>query len=393
MADRDSRGTVHYLCFGVESSAESTLESVPSAQTKIQYMIEAAKGEGFTVNVVSSCSVSGNGVFLGRRVRVDELETWKYFTSFRTRSPVFNKLSVAAGFLQLMWYCLTAPRHGDTVLIYHAIYYIRPIRWLRRVRKLDFILQVEEVYSLRDEEARRFQEQERVFISSAGGYVLVSDVIEEQVNIGDKPQVVAYGDYRVPPVIAKLTTPSGRIEVVYAGVVERSRRAAFTAVEAARHLSSEYRVNILGFGYPENVASLRTLIAEVNTALGDERVVYHGAKMGEEYQSFLQACHIGLDCHSYSSMDATAADSCFPNKITAYLANGLRVVSSRTRPVVESTLAGCLTFYSEDTAESVAAAILSVENFDSGSVRAVVRQHDSEFRSSLGSLLARVCLR
>jgi len=389
MAGRESRGTVHYLCFGVEKSAESMLEGVRSAQTKIQYVIEAAKSEGFTVNVVSSCAVKDAGIFLGRKVRVDERETWKYFTTFRTRFSILNKLSMTAGFLQLMYYCFTVPRRGETILIYHSIYYIRPIRWLRLVRELDFILEIEEVYSLRDEVAQRFHEQEQAFISMASGYVLVSDVIEEQVNIGDKPQVVAYGDYRVPPTFTKLTTPSGRIEVVYAGVVERSRRAAFIAVEAARHLSSEYRVNILGFGYPENIASLRTLIAEVNAACGDERVVYHGAKMGEEYQSFLQACHIGLDCHSYNSMEATAADSCFPNKITAYLANGLRVVSSRTRPVMESTLSGSLAFYSDDTAESVARAIMSIEDFDSHSVRDVVRQHDREFRSSLGLLLDR----
>jgi len=82
-----------------------------------------------------------------------------------------------------------------------------------------------------------------------------------------------------------------------------------------------------------------------------------------------------------------AADVCFPNKVVAYLANGLHVVSSKSRPVQESTLTDFITFYDTDTPESVAAAVLSVPPPDPEAIREMMRHHDQGFRESLAALL------
>jgi len=199
VASNRHRRTVHYLCFGVESTTEHMLSYFPSAQAKTQYMIEAMKSQGFHVQVVSSCAIREPGFFCGRTVSVDETEHWRYLGSFRTRMPALNKVSTLFGFLQLLLYCLLVVRRDDRVLVYHSIYYIRPLRWVRRLRSLDFVLQLEEIYSLRDPGASRYAQQEQAVISAASAYVPVSDVIPEYANLEGKPRVLAYGDYRVPP--------------------------------------------------------------------------------------------------------------------------------------------------------------------------------------------------
>jgi len=381
---------VHYLCFAVDEYTEKLLTYFPSAQPKVRYMVDTLKELGYSINIVSSCAIKKRGFYRGRSTTIDENEIHKYFSTFKTSLKFLNRMSIALSFIQLVLYCLFAIKKTDKVIIYHSIYYIRPISFLRKFFGFEYILEVEELYSYIEKCSEKFQHKEIEFINSSCAYLLINDLIDEKITRGKKPAIISYGSYSVPRNMSFDSFPyTDKINIVYAGVIEKLRLAAFTAVETATH--SNYRIHILGFGKSEDITLLKNRIDEVNTIFKEERVIFHGKKTGEEYYAFLQACDIALDCHAYGNeIQPSAADYSFPSKISTYLANGLRVVSTDIRCLKKSQFSKYLYFYSNDTAntaKSIADTIKSINLLDQYDSRSIMNELNIKFSMQLNELL------
>ena len=100
------------------------------------------------------------------------------------------------------------------------------MKLVKKISKKKFILEIEELYSYLDKANIGFRNQEIDFINSASAYLLVNTLIDEKISRGEKKAIISHGAYNVPP---KLHTSSfkykGFINVVYAGVIENTRKS------------------------------------------------------------------------------------------------------------------------------------------------------------------------
>lgn len=157
--------TVHYLSFNVDENTKDNLIYFPSAQPKIKYIADTIKKTGFKVNIVSSCLIKNNGFFVVRSYIIDNFESHIYFTSFRTPIKLFNKISTILSWIQLIVYCLFYAKKNDKILIYHSLYYLLPMKIVSKLKKLDFMLDVEDIYSCLSKENKRYFKSEINFIN------------------------------------------------------------------------------------------------------------------------------------------------------------------------------------------------------------------------------------
>lgn len=376
---------VHYICLYTDPGLCASIFREPAECAKIEYLTGALKAAGFRVELFSTRSTSVHGELVKpKTVMVDEDEVHRYLFSI-TGGRLVNRLNALLNALQTAAYVLLHVRAGEPVLLYHQYYYYGVFTFLKHIKRFTLVLEIEELhYTL----MHCRKEQELRFIGLADKYLLIQPGLLRKVNTKGRPYLVFYGDYRLPQTTGAAFSDK-RIGVVYAGVIESRRSAAFLACRAARYLDNRYRLHILGFGPQTEVQKLQALIEETNHICQDQRVVYHGEKSGEELSSFLNACRIGLSCHSYLPQDSLSSAYSFPSKITMYLSHNLWVVSPALKCVEDSPFRECVRFYRQDGTpeepQRIAACIreISLKLTEGFSPAELMRQIKADFEKQL----------
>ena len=368
---------LYYLCFYYEPEYKDKIVSFPSVISKIDYVIHAAKEIGFDVNVVS-LATSTNGRFKGVSKRIDENETHTYFSSLKTKNPFLNKIIIFSDWIKIIAFLLKNVKKDDKVLVYHSLYNRWWLNVYKKLFKKDFVLQIEDVYTSVHKNISRFKKTEWDMFRLTDKHICVNDILRDRLE--SEKSVVSYGNYTVPEKFS--TKKHDNIRLVYAGVIEQKRNAAFLALSAMDVLPENYELHILGFGDKADIETLEGLIEK-----SDKKVFYHGSKNGEEYLKFLQNCDIGLSTHTYYEEDMESADHTFPSKVLVYMSNGLRVVAQRLDCLVRSEIGNLIYFYDEPAPQSLAKAIQSIDMSQLYDSRAVINQLDKAFTAELRSLL------
>lgn len=340
---------IHYICLYTDESLHDKLFREPAECAKIEYMVEALKSAGFRIRLFSTrCVKIRWRPAKPGMVVIDGDERHQYVLSM-AGNRLINKMNAVLNRLQIILYVLLRVKKSQTVLLYHQYYYYGVFTFLKRIKKFELILEIEELHFTL---MHKMKEQELRFIKLADKYLLIQPDLLRQIDIGGKPHLIAYGDYRLPGTSAAAFY-NDYYNVVFAGVIESRRNAAFIACKAAEYLDSRFRLHILGFGPEPEIQKLRGLIAEVNLRCGEERVIYHGKKTGAEFSEFLNACSVGLSCHSYSEQDRESEQFSFPSKIMIYMAHNLRVVSPDIACVRNTPFNDCIRFYSQSNKETI----------------------------------------
>ena len=270
---------------------------------------------------------------------------------------------------------------GDTLLVYHSLMLIHAVKHIRRIRKINLILQVCEVYSdVGKTVDLRKRAKEVGYIHTADKYIFMTDMMAQKLA-NDKPYAVCHGTYRCEPMYVE-KKENEKIHVLYAGTLDPRKGGAIAAATAA-YLPSVYRLHILGYGSEEEKKYLRNAIQE--SRLSDcAEVTYDGQLSGEEYIHFVQSCDIGL---STQNPDAAFNATSFPSKILSYMSNGLRVVSVRIPAIETSAVGDYLYYYDVQTPEEIAKAIMKVDLADNYNSRDIIAQLDREFCAQIKDLL------
>ena len=373
---------VFYLCNYVDSEYMGNLVSFPSAFGKIEYVTETLKKLGYEVDVVSLAR-SAKKRFDKTEKIIDESEKHIYLSSFSSGGPLLKKVSVVFHWVEILYFLLKNVKREDKVIVYHSLDCRFWIYCYKKIFKKDFILQIEDVYTSVDKNIEHLKKKEWGIFALTDKHICVNDILCEQLN--SKHSVISYGNYMVPKEL--VSKKSKGIKLVYAGVIEQKRKAAFVAVESMRFLDEEYELHILGFGEKENIDALKILIDEFNMRYEKHRIFFYGEKRGTEYFEFLQNCDIGLSTHSYHEDDMESADHTFPSKILTYMSNGLRVVAQELNVLKKSAIAEGMTFYKEPTPEEIAKAIMSVDLNDGYDSREIIKKLDEKFKQNLNELL------
>lgn len=378
-------GRVFYVCFYSEPELENKIISYPSVISKIDYVVESIKKLNKEVVILSIAPAKG-GFFGGYSKRIDRLESHIYLRSVCSENKYLQKICYLRNSITILSFLLKNVKKKDAVIVYHSLY---NRLWLRIYRKLvpeRMILQIEDVFSELTENARKFRKYEWALFRKMKKCICVNDIIYEKLPEVPK-KIISYGSYKVLPDYPVVYRDA--IRLVYAGVIEQERRAAFLAADAMRHLSNNYELHILGFGNDENIDALEVLLRDVNEELGRTAVFYHGRLTGEEYWKFLQSCDIALSTHAYTTESFASATYTFPSKVLTYLANGLRVVAQRLDVLERSAVAEYFRFYETPDPKQIADTIAAVDlqcEYDS---RTVIAELDEKFVNDLKNLLDR----
>ena len=329
-----------------------------SCTNKMNYIIDVLNKLGYEVEIISAAYTKERSFSLGKYRRIKDQVYLKTFLCTRYGNGISRRLQRILINFQLKKY-IKKLNPSTPIIIYHSLGYINLYRDIKK-RMKKVILEVEEVYT--DVSQCKLSNHDKE-LSSINGYsdcfLFPTSVLNNLINSTKKPYSIIHGVYCSEPRTSNRFN-DGRVHIVYAGTFDRNKGGAFIAIEAAYRLTDNYHLHILGFGDDEDT---KKVIEEVKKANKNAKciVTYEGIKIGEEFNGFLQKCHIGL---SSQNKKGAFNDTSFPSKILTYLSNGLKVVSVRI-PVVEySKVSNLITFYDEQKAESIANAIISISESD-----------------------------
>lgn len=375
---------IKYICF-YEDKANDKEQRTKSlaAENKVKYLSQCLVENGYLVEIVNPAWTYGKKFCRGTLSRVEESIILRLFSSIPWGNGRLSKgISVVFQLLQLFLYLLFRVKKSETVLVYHSLYYAPIFHFLKKLKKFHLLLEVEEIYTDVKQYPDFLKKSEYSVFQAADSFLLSNHLLTEKINKNNRPYLVFNGSYEPKKLVAEKFS-DGKIHLVYSGIIDQYKGGATIAVRVAEFLDERYHLHILGFGAKEDVAKLQCEIQEISPKTACQ-ITYEGVLYGDEFQKFLQQCHIGL---STQNPDKQYNDTSFPSKVLVYLTNGLRVVSSDIPVVNGSAVGDLITYYSKNESECIAQAIQSIGAVEKDDVKNHLLKIDSLFKSELKNLL------
>lgn len=379
-----------YIAFYDTKEYENEKRSVALCASNLtEYILEVLTD--FTAVEIISPSRTRNksGFFKGRTSEVSPGITLTQPPTFGVRTGIGRAVAIAYTLLWMIIYLLVHTKKGETVMVYHSLSTMMPVKLIKKVKKVKLILEIREFYSdarqCYDEfnkSTDKTHQKEARYFSIADKYVFPTEILNRIVNTDNKPYVISPGIYKSEKRVAGSTWNDGKTHVVYAGTLRRSK-GVFHAIDVAEFLDKNYYVHILGGGRTESIEEVKQEVERIN-GLTEATVTFEGQYSGDDFKAFLQKCQIGL---SPQSSDAAFNDTSFPSKIFTYFANGLDVVSVRIPTIETSPVGEYIHYYKSDSVEDLARVIREVSENPKVDKTELLDKLDRQLRSDLKKLV------
>lgn len=353
----------------------------PAAESKMSYLISALSCvTDETIEVVSPAETGAQKFVKGKKHRLKKNVVLKTFSSFSSKNKLIRGLGHIFTRLAVYFYLMKNVCADDHIVVYHSLLLMSLVKFIKKVKKCKLTLEVEELYSdVKADELMRKKEID--YMQTADSYIFITKLLNDEIN-SDKPYIISSGTFESIPDY-NFRFDDSKIHVVYAGTFDRTKGGAFVAVSVAQHLSEEFTLEILGSGSKSDVDALKKKIEEVSEKTKCT-INYVGLKTGDDFNSYIQACDIGL---STQQPDAKFNATSFPSKILMYMSNGLRVVSVKIPAVETSVVGDYITYYDSQDAEKIAQAVMSVDFDDDYDSRLILDKLHTSFVEQLKTLL------
>ena len=211
------RPVIKYISFYDFADSGIARNYSVAAANKMDYIIESLVRIGYDVEVVSVSACIESGTFRWYKSRVEERQPHvktRFFSSFRCRSKILVLLRLIWGVLQLLSYLLFCVKKGESIWVYHSLYYYNVILLAKKIKKFKLILEVEEIYRDVSPVPRYMERWECKMIDVADKFVFSTDLLNDKVNGQKKPHLVIYGTYRCEPVMSE-RHKDNKVHVVY----------------------------------------------------------------------------------------------------------------------------------------------------------------------------------
>lgn len=374
---------IYYLgYYSCEKNAEEKRHAAPAAINKMGYIISVLSEREETETTVVSPAETELGKYVkGTSCKLCERVTLKTFDSIRGRSKLVRLFGHMLTQRQMLRFLKKNIGKDDTLIVYHSLALMKHVEKIKRSKGCKLIIEVEELYSdVKENEALR--KKEISYLQIADGYIVITELLNQEINLANKPCVISHGTYRVVPDYGE-RREDGKIHVVYAGSFNPVKGGACSAVEAAAYLDEKYVLHVLGKGTDAHRAIVLQKMEEIAKRARCE-IRFDGYKTGEEFDRFVQSCHIGL---STQQPDGKYNASSFPSKVLMYMSNGLPVVSVRIPAVASSSVGEYVSYYDEPRPEKIAEAIRGVSFKERRDVRQRLCELDAAFGEALFRLL------
>lgn len=353
--------------------------SSPAADNKMDYICTALNRNCLDVDIISpSWTTTEAGFFRGGKIPLNGHINALLFSTFGSKIKMLKRLKYVWAYFRLFIFLIFHVERNETVLVYHSQYLSWPVRTAKKIRRFRMILEVEEIYADVPGTKKRLDKAETKLIDCADAYLFSTELLRERVS-RSAANTVLYGSYIIPSQHAEHKA-DGKIHLLYAGIIDSHKLGAFRAVEATKYLTGLYILHIIGFGETEKLCVRIDLLNKTNAC----KIVFDGLKTGDEYIAYCQNCDIGL---STQSMVGKYQNTSFPSKILSYLSMGLHVVSCEAECVRKSAIGNLVSYYKEDSPESIANTIMAVDLSQPYDSRNVIRELDLQFVEDIKKLL------
>lgn len=355
-----------------------------AATNKMDYISSAIISTGNQVEIISpSWFADDRRGYSGQYTIHESKDKVITFTpSFYASNKITRRIRSIYSRIWLFFYLLRHVKKDEEIIIYHSLLLLIPILLIKKIKKFNLTLEVEEVYCDVKKRPKYLENLEYKLIKSADKYIFSTELLNEKLNKKLKPFVISYGTYKNEP-DRGYKFDDGKIHLVYSGIIDIHKRGATNAVNAATFLDENYHIHIIGFGSEKDKRCLQDLIAKV-TMKTKCTVTFDGMLQGEDYIQFLQSCDVGL---STQRSEAAYNDTSFPSKILSYLANGLRVVSIKINVIEKSKIGSLMNFYDKDSPEKLAEAIKNIDFSMPYNSRNCLSKLNRSFISDIGNIL------
>lgn len=342
----------YYSCEQIE--AEKRV-AAPPAMNKMGYIISVlSEMTGRQSIVVSPSETSLHGYVKGSMHNLYNRVSLKTFDSFCSKNKILRGFGHILTKSQTCHFLLTNIKSDDTLIVYHSLALMEIIKKVKKKTNCRLIIEVEELYSDVKKD-RVLREKEVEYLQIADRYIMITEFLNQLVNLQNKPRIISHGTYRTVPKYSDKFN-DGKIHVVYAGTFNPIKGGVIFAIEAAEYLNESYVLHVLGKGNEAETGAVMKKIEQVS-AKTNCNIVFDGYKTDKEFDAFIQACHIGL---STQQPNGKYNASSFPSKILMYMSNGIPVVSIRIPAVETSDVKDYIFYYDSPTSEDIAHAIMRV---------------------------------
>ena len=376
------RKEIKYIGFYDLPDAKGGRVSTLAAINKMDYIADVINRVGFDVHIVSPSWSSGNCVKAtaqqGGTIQLHPHKKVTFCPTFFTKNKITGYPKIINSLVWLFFWLVKNVKQNEKILLYHVQWLSLPIRWAKRIKDFQLILEVEEIYGDVSAIHPYFYVLENKLLASADKYFFSTELLAQKIK-PKQPYIVIYGEYKIFP---KLGSPpnDGKIHLLYAGIIDTHKAGAFNAVETAKYLSDKYEMHIIGFG---EVDLLKNKIREINKLNGCQ-VLFGGMLSGEEYIKYCQKCNVGL---STQNMEGEYLNSSFPSKILSYMALGLIVVSCNIECVKVSKVGELLYYYNNNNPKEIAETIMSIDFNNLRDSASEIHKLDNMFCVAVSKLL------
>lgn len=374
---------VKFICkHSIPNSNDEKRFFALSTNDKVDYIVSVLNALKHNVEIISPTITANKKYYKSRR---DTLNEKTDVLSGITIGwlPVFLKR-----FFSLIWlfvYLLKNTRKNEIIFSYHEIEMIPVVLLAKFLKDYKLVLEVEEIYADLYSSKKNVPKWrvwlENLIIKHANSFIFASQQLANRCNVKNKPFVIANGAYVAEPVLEKCYD-DGKIHLIYAGLIKKNA-VVTRCVDVSDYLDDKYILHIIGYGENDDLIYLKDIVKQKNS-VNSCKIIYDGVKRGDDYKRYLQKCHIGL-CPLNSSSKFQSA--CFPSKITSYLANGLRVVTTENKVVRTSSYGDVIIYAQNETPAEFARAVQAVvldEMYDS---RKIIEKNHENFSKGLLSLI------
>lgn len=353
-----------------------------AARGVIAYMIEALSFVEDVEVISPGRTLNQSGRYPSRRIPLSEKAVLNIPFSFGVRTKLGRLLSLLWTQVWLFSYLFRHTKRGEKVVFYHSLSLMKIISLLAKIKRIQPILEFREIYSDINPVSKRLTKREHSYYKCAYAFIFPSKSLRDRLDIPNaKPCLYAPGSYLVND-FSEQSFEDGKIHAVYAGNLRKDKGGAYLAVEAAPFLSKDYIIHILsGSADDGEIVAIERAIKQVNMKHGC-KVVFDGAKFGEEFYSFLNRCLIGLATQN----DGDFSNTSFPSKILTYLGCGLKVVAPPIEAVELSPVGDMVSYYTRFSPECVATTIEDCAKRADISVKDRISELDKQLKHDLKAI-------
>jgi len=356
-----------------------------SSKTKMDYIASSLNRGGKKVHFVSPAWITDSNTFF--RIIFQQtiiINNTQLLTKCPSISSKFRLVSVFNRYISLAWlffWLLFNTEKNEKILIYHSPFYAIVINYIKRLKNLEIVLEVEETYSEVWDVSESSKKREHQLLNIADYYIAVSNELAKK--LGKKTKAVVYGNYNISDHLDSVNldyTPT--INVIYAGTLDLTRGGAINSVRVASVLPNNYTVHICGSGTELEIKELLKEIDQINISKGRTVCIYHGFLTGVELINLIKKCHIAIN----PQKSGVYMDSAFPSKIVFYLTNKLSVVSSAINSIKESPFAQFIEFSADDSIKSFADAVQRINVNKRFEIDLLFKELDDEFVKNIAAI-------